>query len=159
MCPWVRERKMTMRKLIAFVAVAASAMLPSYAARTVEVSAYDDATREVSLAFGGSSSAAENVYIVYGPADCGGHFHKWPNNVNIGTIATDATSMTYVLPAAVTTGVYYRFFLSRDITISEGPQFHVDGSSTTIINPGTDLLDRLMDISSIVKEYYKKGNK
>ena len=49
--------------------------------------------------------------------------------------------------------------LSRDITISEGPQFHVDGSSTTIINPGTDLLDRLMDISSIVKEYYKKGNK
>ena len=49
--------------------------------------------------------------------------------------------------------------LSRDITISEGPHFHVDGSSTTIINPGTDLLDRLMDISSIVKEYYKKGNK
>ena len=48
--------------------------------------------------------------------------------------------------------------LSRDVTISEGPQFHVDGSSTTIINPGTDLLDRLMDISSIVKEYYKKGN-
>ena len=48
--------------------------------------------------------------------------------------------------------------LSRDITISEGPQFHVDGSSTTIINPGTDLLDRLMDISSIVKEYYKKEN-
>ena len=50
--------------------------------------------------------------------------------------------------------------LSRDVTISEGPQFHVDGSSTTIINPGTDLLDRLWDISSIIKEYYnKKGNK
>ena len=49
--------------------------------------------------------------------------------------------------------------LSRDVTIAEGPHFHVDGSSTTIINPGTDLLDRLMDISSIVKEYYKKGYK
>ena len=49
--------------------------------------------------------------------------------------------------------------LSRDITIAKGPEFHVDGSSTTIINPGTDLLDRLWDISSIVKEYYKKGNK
>ena len=49
--------------------------------------------------------------------------------------------------------------LSRDITIAKGPEFHVDGSSTTIINPGTDLLDRIMDISSIVKEYYKKGNK
>ena len=100
-----------MRKLIAVAAVAASMLLPSYAARTVEISAYDEATREVSLAFGGSSSAAENVYIAYGPADCGGHFHKWPNSVNIGTIATDATSMTYVLPAAVTTGVYYRFFV------------------------------------------------
>ena len=48
--------------------------------------------------------------------------------------------------------------LSRTITISNGPIFHVDGSSTTIINPGTDLLDRLMDISSIVKEYYKRHN-
>ena len=46
--------------------------------------------------------------------------------------------------------------LSRGITISDGSHFYVDGSSTTIINPGTDLLDRLMDISSIVKEYYKK---
>ena len=46
--------------------------------------------------------------------------------------------------------------LSRDITIAKGPEFHVDGSSTTIINPGTDLLDRIMDISSIVKEYYKR---
>ena len=100
-----------MRKRIAVAAVAASMMLPSYAARTVEISAYDETTREVSLAFGGASSAAENVYIAYGPADCGGHFHKWPNSVNIGTIATDATSMTYVLPAAITTGVYYRFFV------------------------------------------------
>ena len=33
--------------------------------------------------------------------------------------------------------------LSRDITIAKGPEFHVDGSSTTIINPGTDLLDRI----------------
>lgn len=49
--------------------------------------------------------------------------------------------------------------LSRDITISDGPHFQVDGRSTTIINPGTDLLDRMMDISSIIKEYSKKGNK
>ena len=48
--------------------------------------------------------------------------------------------------------------LSRDVTIAQGPHFHVDGSSTTIINPRTDLLERLMDISSIVKEYYKKEN-
>lgn len=49
--------------------------------------------------------------------------------------------------------------LSRDVTIADGPHFHVDGSSTTIIAPGgTDTVDRLMDISSIVKEYYKKEN-
>ena len=84
--------------------ICASAALPSFAARTVEISAYDDATREVSLSFGGSSSAAENVYLAYGSSDCGRHFHKWPNSVNIGTIATDATTMTYVLPAAIPTG-------------------------------------------------------
>ena len=32
-------------------------------------------------------------------------------------------------------------------------------STATIVSNGTDLLDRLMDISSIVKEYYKKGYK
>ena len=85
--------------------------LPSFAARTVAISAYDDATREVSLSFGGSSSAAENVYLAYGSSDCGGHFHKWPNSVNIGTVAADATSMTYTLPAAITAGTYYRFFV------------------------------------------------
>ena len=52
--------------------------------------------------------------------------------------------------------------LSRDITISEGPEFldaiSVDGSSTTIIAApgGTDAIDRLMDISSIIKEYKKE---
>ena len=51
--------------------------------------------------------------------------------------------------------------LSRDITISEGPQFQMDGRSTNIIYPGgKDTLERLFEISSIVKEYYnKKGNK
>ena len=100
-----------MRKLIVGAVIAASAMLPSYAARTVEISAYDETTREVSLSFGGSSSAAENVYLAYGSSDCGGHFHKWPNSVNIGTIATGATTMSYTLPAAITAGTYYRFFV------------------------------------------------
>ena len=51
--------------------------------------------------------------------------------------------------------------LSRDITISDGPHFQIDGRSTNIIYPGgTDAVDRLMDISTIVKEYYnKRGNK
>ena len=48
--------------------------------------------------------------------------------------------------------------LSRDITISEGPNFQVDGRSTNIIYPdGKESLDRLFEIGSIIKEY-KKGN-
>ncbi len=49
--------------------------------------------------------------------------------------------------------------LSRDITISNGPNFQVDGRSTNIIYPGgKESLDRLFEIGSIVKEYYKKEN-
>ena len=93
---------MTMKKLIVVATIAVSAMFPSWADRTVKITAYDDATREVSLAFGGTSAVAENVYVAYGPADCGGHFHRWPNRVNVGTIAADATSMTCELPSAIT---------------------------------------------------------
>ncbi len=118
-----------MRKLIAVAAVAASMMLPSFAARTVEISAYDETTREVSLSFGGSSSAAENVYLAYGSSDCGRHFHKWPNSVNIGTIATDATTMTYTLPAAITAGTYYRFFVGDCPYDAEVEYIKGDGTS------------------------------
>ena len=47
--------------------------------------------------------------------------------------------------------------LSMDITVSNGPEFHVDGSSTTIVYPsGEDTLERLFEIGSIIEEY-KKG--
>lgn len=41
---------MNIRKLMAVAAVAESAMISSYAARMVEITVYDEATREVSLA-------------------------------------------------------------------------------------------------------------
>lgn len=48
--------------------------------------------------------------------------------------------------------------LSRDITISDGPNFRVDGSSTNIIFPGgKESLGRLFKIGSIIKEYKKEG--
>ena len=48
--------------------------------------------------------------------------------------------------------------LSRDITISDGPHFQIDGRSTNIIYPsGKDTLERLFEIGSIIKEY-KEGN-
>lgn len=48
--------------------------------------------------------------------------------------------------------------LSRDITISDGPHFQIDGRSTNIIYPsGKDTLERLFQISSIINEYKKEG--
>lgn len=48
--------------------------------------------------------------------------------------------------------------LSRDITISGGPHFQVDGRSTNIIYPGgKDTLGRLFEIGSIIKEYKKEN--
>lgn len=48
--------------------------------------------------------------------------------------------------------------LSREITISSGPHFQVDGRSTNIIYPGgKDTLERLFEIGSIIKEYKKEG--
>lgn len=48
---------------------------------------------------------------------------------------------------------------SRPIEVSNGPHFQVDGRSTSIIYPGGKYtLERLFEISSIIKEY-KEGNK
>ena len=50
--------------------------------------------------------------------------------------------------------------LSRDMTISDGPHFHMDGRSTNIIYPsGKDTLERLFEISSIIKDYKKENLK
>ena len=47
--------------------------------------------------------------------------------------------------------------LSRDITVSDGPHFQIDGRSTNIVYPGGKYtLERLFEISSIIKEYYKR---
>ena len=48
--------------------------------------------------------------------------------------------------------------LSRNITISDGPHFHINGRSTNIIyTGGKETIERLLEISSIINEY-NKGN-
>lgn len=50
--------------------------------------------------------------------------------------------------------------MSRDITISQGPYFQIGEHSTNIIYPsGKDTLERLLQISSIIREYKKGGAK
>ena len=49
--------------------------------------------------------------------------------------------------------------VSRPIEVSGGPHFQIDGRSTNIVYPGgKDTLERLFEISTIIKEY-KEGNK
>ena len=51
--------------------------------------------------------------------------------------------------------------LSRDITITGAgcPQFHIDGTSTTIVYPGgKETMERLIEISDIIREW-KRGGK
>lgn len=50
--------------------------------------------------------------------------------------------------------------VSRDITISQGPYFQIGGRSTNLIYPnGKDTLERLFQISSIIREYKKGSDK
>ena len=47
--------------------------------------------------------------------------------------------------------------LEKDITISDGPHFQIDGRSTNIIYPdGKESLERLFEIGSIIKKYKKE---
>ena len=44
--------------------------------------------------------------------------------------------------------------LSREITICNKPEFHIDGTSTTIAYPGgKETLERLIEISNIIREW------
>lgn len=112
--------------VIAVIAALGLAM-GAHAARTVSVSQQIGAA--VTLAFGGESDAAENVYLAYGPADCGGRFHAWPNKTLLGTVAADATTMTCELPSAITTGTYYRFFVGDKPYDYEVEYIKGDGTS------------------------------
>lgn len=48
--------------------------------------------------------------------------------------------------------------LGKDITVSEVPQFLMDGTSITIMYPvGKETLMRLVEISDIIKEWRKKN--
>ncbi|MBR6734450.1 MAG: SGNH/GDSL hydrolase family protein [Kiritimatiellae bacterium] len=68
----------------------------------------------VSLAFSNPDGAAYKLYVGYGAADCGSRKNAWDNFEEIATIAADATTYEYTLPAALKTdGVFYRFFLVK----------------------------------------------
>ncbi|MBR0066435.1 MAG: hypothetical protein IJQ00_02475, partial [Kiritimatiellae bacterium] len=68
----------------------------------------------VTLAFSNPDGAAYKLCVAYGTADCETRKNDWTSWVEVATIAADATSYIYTLPAALKAdGVYYRFFLVK----------------------------------------------
>ena len=71
----------------------------------------------VTLAFANPDGSAYKLYVAYGTTDCDTRKNAWTSWEEVATIAADATSYTYTLPAALKAdGVYYRFFLAKTAT-------------------------------------------
>ena len=84
------------------------------AGRTVTQGKLNSKTGEVPLTFGGGAMAAQVLVVAWGDHDYGDDLASWPsaNRKVIDTVAADATTGTYTLPAeARALGTYYRFFL------------------------------------------------
>ena len=84
------------------------------AGRTVTQGKLNSKTGEVPLTFGGGAMAAQVLVVAWGDHDYGDDLAFWPsaNRKVIDTVAADATTGTFTLPAeARTLGTYYRFFL------------------------------------------------
>lgn len=88
------------------------------AARTLELTGLDEAAGTATLAFGGGAIAAQTLVVAWGDRDYGTNLNDWPyaQHAAIGTVAADATSGTFTLPAeALVSGNCYRFFLGDSI--------------------------------------------
>ncbi len=87
-------------------------------ARTLELTGLDETAGTATLAFGGDAAAAQTLVVAWGDQDYGANLDDWPyaQHAAIGTVAADATSGTFTLPAeALVSGNCYRFFLGDGI--------------------------------------------
>ncbi len=87
-------------------------------ARTLELTGLDETAGTATLAFGGGAIAAQTLVVAWGDRDYGANLDDWPyaQHAAIGTVAADATSGTFTLPAeALVSGNCYRFFLGDSI--------------------------------------------
>ncbi len=98
----------------------------------------------VTLSFSNPDGAAYKLYVGYGAADCESRKNAWDNFEEIATIAADATTYEYTLPAALKAdGVFYRFFLVKTDNLpyaSEIASITSTGAQTVRLGyvPGTE---------------------
>ncbi len=99
---------------------------------------------EVTLSFTNPDGNAHKLYVAYGATDCETRKNAWTSWEEVATIAADATSYTYTLPAALKAdGVFYRFFLLKTDDLpyaSEIASITSTGAQTVRLDyvPGTD---------------------
>ena len=68
----------------------------------------------VTLAFANPDGSAYKLYVASGTTDCDTRKNAWTSWEEVATIAADATTYTYTLPAALKVdGVFFRFFLAK----------------------------------------------
>ena len=112
--------------------------------RSISVVAQNDNT--VVFAFGNPNGKAYKLYAAYGSYDRGRDKNAWDSFDEVATIAADATSYTYTLPAAIKApGTFFRFFLLQtdDLPYAAELAYIVsDGGQTVRIGyiPGTDTM-------------------
>ncbi|MBQ6140464.1 MAG: hypothetical protein IJI54_04180, partial [Kiritimatiellae bacterium] len=110
--------------------------------RSVSVAEATDTT--VTLSFANPDGNAHKLYVAYGATDCETRKNAWTSWEEVATIAADATSYTYTLPAALKAdGVFYRFFLVKTDNLpyaSEIASVTSTGAQTVRLDyvPGTD---------------------
>ena len=103
----------------------------------------------VTLAFANPDGSAYKLYVAYGTTDCETRKNAWTSWEEVATIAADATSYTYTLPAALKAdGVFYRFFLVKTDNLpyaSEIASVTSTGAQTVRLDyvPGTDTTTEL----------------
>ena len=103
----------------------------------------------ITFTFANPDGSAYKLYVAYGATDCETRKNAWTSWEEVATIAADATSYTYTLPAALKAdGVFYRFFLVKTDNLpyaSEIASVTSTGAQTVRLDyvPGTDTTTEL----------------
>ena len=98
----------------------------------------------VTLAFSNPDGTAHKLYVAYGTADCETRKNDWTSWEEVATIAADATTYTYTLPAALKVdGVFFRFFLAKTGELSYASELaSITGTGAQMVRldyvPGLD---------------------
>ncbi len=84
------------------------------AVRTIALTEFNLSEGTATLSFGGDAIAAQDLVVAWGDHDYGADIASWPrvSRKIVGSVAADATTGTFELPAEMlVAGTYYRFFL------------------------------------------------